>query len=225
MPAIKPEFFTYDSTRAILEGRKTVTRRAVKAGGFKVGELLSQIPTNRGTYPFSAYNCRIEKSVGIYMAPNHLRGGIIYVREAFSEVTALHGVSDIDGPVYMADFSPKELEDLKEKGFRWKPAFHMPREHARIFLRVTGVWPEHLCDITEKQAMAEGIREYDSGFAVSPDADTFYSTPTEAFTHLWDSTILPPERPLYGWQANPMVWVYEFDVISREEALAERCGA
>ena len=225
MPAIKPEYFNYDTIRAILDGQKTTARRLVKAGGFKVGELLSQTPTRRGTYAFSAYNCCIEKNVGIYLAPNHPRGGIIYVREAFSEVSALHGVSDTDGPIYMADFSPEDLQDLKEKGFRWKPALHMPKEHARMFLRVTNAWPEHLRDITEKQAMAEGIREYDSGFAVSPNAESFYATATEAFAHLWNSTILPPEYPRYGWLANPMVWVYEFDVISREEALAERRGA
>lgn len=126
----------------------------------------------------------------------------------------------------MADFSPEDLKAFKEKGFRWKPAIHMPKEYGRLFLRVTNVWPENLRDITEKQAMAEGISEHISdttgtGFATSPDSDTFYATATEAFAHLWNSTILPPAYPLYGWLANPIVWVYEFELISKEEAFAE----
>ena len=116
MPTIKPEFFNYDMTRAILDGRKTATRRIVKAGGHKVEKLLYPEPTRRDAYPFSAYNCRLEKNVGLYLTPRHHHGDIIYVRETFAEVSHLSGISDIDGPVYMADFSPEDLKAFKENG-------------------------------------------------------------------------------------------------------------
>lgn len=222
---MKSEFFNYDMTRAILDGRKTATRRLIKLGGHIMGELLSPEPIDDSRYAFSAFKCSLKKNVTLYLAPRHRRGDIIYVREAFAAVSDLPGVCDTNGPIYRADFSLRELQLLKEKNFVWKPAIHMPKEYARVFLRVTNVWAEHLCDISEKQAMAEGIHEFncapDTGFAASPDADAFYVTATEAFSHLWNSTILPPAWPLYGWLANPMVWVYEFEIISREEAYAE----
>lgn len=227
MPSIKPEFFNYDMTRALLEGRKTVTRRLIRAPGHKVEDLLSPDPDRGSFYAFSALNCMLEQKTGLWIAPRHLSGDIIYVRESFALASTLPGISDVTGPVYMADFSPKELEELKDKHFRWKPSIHMPKEFARIFLRVTKVWPEHLRDITEQQAILEGISKYDigpgeSGYASSPYSEVFHETAINSFAELWNSTVNGPDYPRYGWLANPMVWAYEFQVISREDVCKVR---
>ena len=108
----------------------------------------------------------------------------------------------------------------------WHPSIHMPKEAARLFLRVTDVVAERLKNITDKQAEREGIREFwigmgESGYAVSADSKTFYDGPIGAFAHLWNSCARPSDLPLYGWEANPWVWVIEFERISKEAALEE----
>lgn len=227
MPTIKPEFLNYDMTRAILEGRKTSVRRVIKCSGHKVEDLLLPEPLRDSRYAFSVLNCRTEEKEGVTLAPRHLPGSFIYIRENFAMSSSLFGVSDTDGPIYMADYSPQELKVLKEKGFRWKPCFHMTMNQSRLFLRVKAAYPERLRSITEEQAKAEGISKYfvgegESGFATSFDSNVFFDNATAAFAALWNSTFPSPDYPRYGWLANPMVWVYEFEVASREEALSER---
>lgn len=229
MPSIKAEALTYDVIRAILDGHKTAIRRPVKFSGHKVSDLLSSKPTRSASYAFSAYNCRTGQKVGVFLKPRHRFGGIIYVRESYAEVSSLSGVCDTDGLVFMSDFSPADLRELKEKGFRWKPPILMPKEYARIFLRVKRVWPEHLNDISENCAIREGIYKYQSRkdgkeekYTFNSSENNFYPSAVNAFSEFWDSTILSPDLPIFGWSANPMVWAYEFEVISREEALGER---
>lgn len=229
MPSIKAEALTYDVIRAILDGHKTAIRRPVKFSGHKVSDLLSSKPTRSASYAFSAYNCRTGQKVGVFLKPRHRFGGIIYVRESYAEVSSLSGVCDTDGLVFMSDFSPADLRELKEKGFRWKPPILMPKEYARIFLRVKRVWPEHLNDISENCAIREGIYKYQSRmdgkeekYTFNSSENNFYPSAVNAFSEFWDSTILSPDLPIFGWSANPMVWAYEFEVISKEEALGER---
>lgn len=105
---------------------------------------------------------------------------------------------------------------------KWHPSIHMPKEAARIFLRVTHVRVERLQDITEAQATAEGI------FLDSPNFIPTYhyskdkcdipgkgwNTARECFQRgLWDSTIKKSDIDKYGWAANPFVWVIEFERI------------
>ena len=91
----------------------------------------------------------------------------------------------------------------------------MPREAARIFLRVTEVRAERLQDITEDQAQAEGVK----GWMIATDRD-WDKNPNHriAFLHVWNQTIKKGDFALYSWDANPWVWVIEFERISREEA-------
>lgn len=107
---------------------------------------------------------------------------------------------------------------------KWHPSIHMPREAARIFLRVTDVQVERLQDITEEQARAEGV----SPVMITTDLDKpeddrewhEWAPALPGFIILWNSTIKKVDRALYGWDANPWVWVIEFERISREEALS-----
>ncbi len=85
----------------------------------------------------------------------------------------------------------------------WRPNENMPHEAARIFLRVTDVRVERVQDIDDDGVVAEGLNIGDP------------------FDELWNSTIKPADRDLYGWDANPWVWVIEFERISREEAISD----
>ena len=83
----------------------------------------------------------------------------------------------------------------------WRPSIHMPREAARIFLRVKDVRAERLLQITSRDAEAEGA---------NPEMPlTFYH-------RIWDSMIKESDLPLYGWDANPWVWVVEFERLEPE---------
>lgn len=79
---------------------------------------------------------------------------------------------------------------------RWRPSIHMPKEAARIFLRVTDVRVERLNAISIDEIAREGVQ-----------ADYMFP----AFRELWDSTVKPADRNKYGWNANPWVWVIEFE--------------
>ena len=83
----------------------------------------------------------------------------------------------------------------------------MPREAARIFLRVTDVRVERLQSITEEQAQAEGLYK---GWAETEES-SMAVTAKQAFMWVWDSTIKPADRVSYGWIANPWVWVIRFE--------------
>ncbi len=113
---------------------------------------------------------------------------------------------------------------------RWRPPRFMPREVARIFLRVTNVRVERLCDITDADAIREGVlywddvgcccsnrkyRDYSTGeFSIYEDARRSFAT-------LWDSINAKRGGGLFDWIANPWVWVINFDQITKEEAMKE----
>lgn len=213
---MKPILFNTEMVRAILEERKSVTRRAA----LKSDELRS--------FPCSAYPdgwwfrgrvyaskekamCSVE---GVMRLCEYRQGDILWVRETWAEMPY--------GIVYRADGEEPEGWDQDD---RWRPSIHMPKKAARLFLRVTDVRVELLQDITDYRS--EGIHPSEACeacFAVCGGCDPLNS-PTgcdneiEAFANLWDRTIKPAGLPLYGWEANPWVWVIEFERISKDEAL------
>lgn len=99
-----------------------------------------------------------------------------------------------DGYAYKAD-------EPGSDGWGWRPSIHMPKKAARLFLRVKDVRVERLWDITYDKAIAEGAKSENN------------------FIWIWNNTIKKADIPLYGWAANPWVWVIEFERISREEAM------
>ena len=201
---MKPILFNTNMVKALLDGRKTVTRRVVKPQPIaEVKELYRKDGAD------------IWRTYGVdwwyeFRAP-FIPGDILWVREAWGTASDLLG--SVPGPVYRADYTGNELRELQEKHYRWHPSIHMPREAARIFLRVTGERAERLQDITTKDIRAEG--------AVGRH---FQAATRGAFADLWDSTIKPKDLPTYGWAANPWVWVIEFEGISKEEALKDGKG-
>ena len=143
-------------------------------------------------------------------------GQTLYVRETWTILPVTPGDNFRPSGVYYY----KADGDMRPDRFRdngWHPSIHMPKEAARIFLRVQDVHDVHVervQEITGAECVREGIpqeslKEVGEAFTVGQFAD------------LWDSTVKPSDRALYGWDANPWVWVIDFERISRDEALKE----
>lgn len=197
--SIKPILFNTEMVKAILDGRKTVTRRVVKFNKGQNPAWTGYIPD--GDVLYGSNNIPAAKSP-------FRKDDVLWVRETFA---------------HPAKHTFWYKADSKVQNILWRPSIHMPREAARIFLRVTGVRVERLKDITEEDAKAEGICGFflgmgETGYSENPEAKTFYDGPVGAFANLWDSTIKPADLKNYGWNANPWVWVIEFERIRKEEA-------
>ena len=187
----KPILFNTEMVRAILEGKKTVTRRAVKFPRGWNPKFTGYIPD--GAVLYGSNNIPAAKSP-------YKTGDILWVRETWS-------ISD-GSYLYRAwpgEGMEPENQDwaMREMGLKWRPSIHMPREAVRIFLRVTGVCVERLQEITYDEAIREGA---DRGRALNN------------FEWIWNHTIKPADLSAYGWEANPWVWVFDFERISKEEA-------
>ena len=218
--AIKPILFNTEMVRAILDGRKTCTRRLVKPQ-----------PDEKHTYPLGFVTDSTEKKevgcfgFGIdeyggsiqYAKPpyGYAPGDILYVRETWMDYAGR--------TMYRADCDKYRLESLKLAEFSWKPSIHMPKEAARIWLKVTDVRVERLQEITPKDAKNEGVGNLfydDIGYSdknYGTEVDPEYGIAKEQFAWLWESTIKKPDLDRYGWDANPWVWVIEFERCDKPE--------
>lgn len=209
--------FNAEMVRAILDGRKTQTRRVVaNVSSDNCVPLQKRTKTKDGIYTHvldaPKYDiCQFGKV-----------GDRIWVRETWQ---AIYDSVDEFGHVEERNYAPsipKENdnywhivyaeyfgnESREDRGFPWRPAIHMPRWASRILLEITDVRVERLNDISEEDARAEGIidggclncGEPEPCGCANPEPDA-----TDAFAYLWQS--------IYGqenWNANPWVWVIEF---------------
>lgn len=180
--AIKPILFNTEMVRAILEGRKSCTRRLVKPepqGYFEVNEE-----------PLYIYDT--DGNQGKITSP-YQPGDILYVRETWKKAP--------NGYFYYEDWQRDDIADVT----KWKPSIHMPKEAARIWLKVTDVRVERLQDMTDDDAEAEGCFDYTSTALGFPD--------------VWDSTIKKSDLDRYGWDANPWVWAIEYERCEKPEGV------
>ncbi len=244
---MKPILFNTEMVRAILDGRKTVTRRVVKEPWYVDDEEVcrfSGMAMHRG--------CDYTHGMPYFDRPYH-PGDILYVRETW----AVHPCNDRLPPsipckktetgkdcyIYRADaMNGKTPCGVYPEPHCWRPSIHMPKEAARIFLRVTDVRVERLQDsffkpgVTTLACQEEGIdigdqcreciENYGSPCCIDEnDGDDerececgILDDVRAEFADLWDSTIKPADRALYGWEANPWVWGIKFERITKEEA-------
>lgn len=212
--AIKPVLFNTEMVRAILDGRKTCTRRLVKPQ-----------PDEKHTYPLGFVTDSTEKkNVGCfgfgideyggsiqYVKPpyGYAPGDILYVRETWCALPVNEAGHMRGHPIYYY----RADGDLRPEGWRgkWHPCIHMPKDAARIWLKVTDVRVERLQEIDEDGAKAEGAID-NREFIHSPDNeyDHIHSA-REHFAEIWNSTIKKSDIDRYGWNTNPWVWVIEFE--------------
>lgn len=217
---MKPILFNTGMTRSILEGRKTVTRRVVKPQPVLDGHLWK---LGCAAWSDSVLSVPVIFGHSLYNRAPYQPGDVLWVRETFR----VDYLSDIVGSgrvQYKADGSYADIYfeaaryDMMRRAQSkpgWRPNENMPREVARIFLLVTGVRVERLQDITPDQIDAEGCKEW------SYSATTGKPLPSGPswFRIAWDNTIKSADRATCGWEANPWVWVIEFERISKEEAI------
>ncbi len=225
---MKPILFNTEMVRAILDGHKSVTRRVVMPQPICGGPNATFTPHDDDFFLSAEKHwlrCRVcgndpeysreGSNISHNWKPPYLPGDIMYVRETF-RIDYLSNVPGSGRVRYKADdtyadfrFTPERYEMMRRAQLKpgWRPNENMPKEAARLFLLVTGVRVERLQDISEEQAEAEGCTARGGNLA------------KDGFEAVWDSTIKKADLPIYGWGANPWVWVIEFERISREEAL------
>ena len=196
---VKQILFNTEMVRAILDGRKTCTRRVIKPQ-----------PYGKCTYPLGFVTDSTEKKeVGCfgfgvdecggsiqYAKPSYQPGDILYVRETWKNAP--------NGYYYYEDWQKNDIADVT----KWKPSIHMPKEAARIWLKVTNVRVERLQEITTNQIEQEGV-ETEYPHVLNGEEKKY------AFQNLWNSTIKKSDLDRYGWDANPYVWVIEFERCER----------
>lgn len=197
--AIKPILFNTEMVRAILDGRKTCTRRVAKNVPDHTHRIEPVYENGRFQFDcfYSSYVAALDADADFCMPcfPPYQRGDILYVRETWCKGSWMN---EKERYYYKADDNDFHCV--------WHPSIHMPKEAARIWLKVKDVRVERLHDITGKSVLREGINSH-----VHPDADYFDGNQREVFAELWDSTIKKSDIDRYGWDANPLVWVIEFE--------------
>lgn len=216
---VLPILFNGDMVRAILDGRKTCTRRVIKPQWEECPHC--KYVHNEYIYDKMAENVYCARC-GYPLEPErrspYQLEDILYVRETWGHPISLNSDKQY---VFRAD-------KIAESGFKndshiWHPSIHMPKEAARIWLQVTDVWVERLQDITPKDAENEGVGNlfYEdigySGKDYGTEVDSEYGIAKEQFAWLWDSTIKKADLDCYGWDANPWVWVIEFERCEKPE--------
>jgi hypothetical protein len=209
--AIKPILFnkqiSTEMVRAILDGRKTCTRRLVR---FLPGENPQWTGYIRDG--LMLYNGRNEPC--IIKAP-YQPGDTLYVRETWCGLPVNEAGHMRGHTIYYY----KADGELRPKGWRgtWHPSIHMPKEASRIWLKVTNVRVERLQEISEDGAKAEGAN-FKNGKNVGFE-EKMNRTAIERFTEIWNSTIKKSDLDRYGWDANPWVWVIEFERCEKPEGV------
>ena len=201
---IKPILFnkqiSTEIVRAILDGRKTCTRRICKDANECTVPDMDFYNADRRTYAVHNFVDK-EHTEQLSTAERTCpicTGDILYVRETWKEAPK--------GYYYYEDWQKDDIADVT----KWNPSIHMPKEAARIWLKVTDVRVERLQEITEVQAQAEGCN---SGLL------TGACTARGQFEDLWNSTIKKSDIDRYGWDANPWVWVIEFERCEKQEEI------
>lgn len=207
---IKPILFNTEMVRAILDGRKTVTRRMVK--------FLPEENPNWTGY--------IKDGLMLYNGNNepccrkspYQPGDILYVRETWGTYT--RNWWETDYFMYRADYPEGAKTYMYHDGVhecdlpKWRPSIHMPKEAARLWLKVTDVRVERLQDMKDEDAEKEGLENFcKKCSALFSDCDTCLNDEgiKEDFKELWNSTIKKSDIERSGWNANPWVWVIEFE--------------
>lgn len=201
--AIKPILFNTEMVRAILDGRKTCTRRLIKPQPDKkhiypLGFVTDSTEKKEvGCFGFAAneYGGSIQ-----YVKPpyRYAPGDILYVRETWKKAP--------NGYYYYEDWQRNDIADVT----KWKPSIHMPKEAARIWLKVADVRVERSQEITIDGIRNEGI----SSMAVHAGD---MEIALKEWKNLWNSTIKKNRPDSYGWDANPWVWVIEFERCEKPE--------
>lgn len=226
----RPILFNTEMTRAVLDGRKTQTRRVIRPQPkSKLAYISMGHRAGKWSYPgedawwywgdesFRLPDDLTEEDKDRYWTPPCRTGDILYVRETWAPMYPDNVSTEVVGYMYKADDGRMDEKEYGRaypdgKGWTWpgiwRPSIHMPKKAARIFLMVTNVTVERLQDITPEECEQEGALI--SNPLIRQDKDAYSSDIRTEFSQIWDSTIRPKDRPMYGWDADPWVFVISF---------------
>lgn len=228
MAKLKPILFNTAMVQKIMAGEKTETRRVVLPQPEGARFVLDCDEENR-TFDLM---CGNNGAGGIFcdwaetVKPKFWFGDVLYIRETWRVQSAHRFEADAKiefragGPLGKIQFpggcSDSEAREAFDQFIakwstdsKWNPSIFMPKEAARTFLKIVDVSVERLGDINGSGLKAEGI-----------DRNQPYRVMRMDFRVLWNSTISADQLDELGWYANPWVFVYKFQQIGREEALA-----
>lgn len=241
--AIKPILFNTEMVRAILDGRKTCTRRICKDANEYIVPDMEFYNADKRTYAvhnFADKKHTEQLSIAERTCPI-CPGDVLYIRETWTEECGKY--------YYRADYDSDYLDPCETLSggypascrnhpgrdgcmatstrIHWHPSIHMPKEAARIWIKVTDVRVERLQEITEEQACMEGTDPWDEACYENNGWHPTFSDPDsggdpnmiEGFHKLWNSTIKKSDLDRYGWDANPYVWVISFERCEKPEGV------
>lgn len=234
----RPILFSGAMVRALLDGRKTQTRRVVKPQppGGTAYVIVDEDPFGKGALCINSLGVDgrggpIPGEIDAWRTcPYGTIGDRLWVRETFFDNNP--GERDMEQVYYRADGEPDfDGESITRDGPGWTPSIHMPRWASRLTLEITGVRVERVQDISEADAWAEGYDEFDGvcgtcrgsgthpyGYPCRCEAGRQLRSQTalEWYRDLWDS--INGKRPGCSWEANPWVWVLEFRRVEAPDA-------
>lgn len=212
--AIKPILFNTEMVRAILDGRKTCTRRVAKNVPDHTHRIEPVYENGRFQFDcfYSSYVAALDADADFCMPcfPPYQRGDILYVRETWCKGSWMN---EKERYYYKADDNDFHCV--------WHPSIHMPKEAARIWLRVTDVRAERLQECGEGWCIdieKEGIATPQDAILYISD-DAFHDALRMEFQKTWDGTIKKSDIDRYGWDANPWVWVIEFERCEKQKEM------
>lgn len=209
LSSAKPIVFDTEMAKAAFDGRKT-TMRLIALPNEDLHEFRSE------KYPdgwwlqgrvFKNWS-DMEHYMKICECPcKYTRGDILYVKETWCEYDS-NDVIDGVKYAYKANATPFSEEVRKELGYKWRPSIHMPKEAARIFLRVTDVRLDRLQNMSGYDFDKEGFDLFETNYFENSD---------KVFQKHWDAAIKKPDLDRYGWEADPWIWVIEFERVHTQE--------
>lgn len=193
----KPIIFSDESVRAILAGRKTQTRRVVRPQPIVEPDGRMHWKGIGWTYHYE----RLTHGTMLSKCPYGVPGDRLWVREKLARV---------EGGIVYAGF-------ISDKPLRWMSPIHMPRAYSRLTLEIVNIRVKRLQEISEEDAVAEGLERDEAGFwftkTSAPKDMYFNKNPKSIYAVLWDD--INAKRG-YPWASNPWVWVIEFGKVEDE---------
>lgn len=217
---ILPMLFNTEMVQAIQEGRKTVTRRVVKPPYYVDTNYLENAEgIIEHTLRSAPKSSRLYHQIGEMPYPEnpYKVGDILYIRETWFYESYLEEADESPADLPSGRYShryvykacqPDYPVNLGAGGDGWSPSIHMPKEAARIWLKVLNVKVERLQNMTLDDFLNEGISIPYEAFN---DPTNAYMQAKKIFMHIWNQTIPKKDIDKYGWDANPYVWVISFE--------------
>jgi hypothetical protein len=213
----KPILFSAPMVRAILDGRKTQTRRIVKPQPTEMDSgWFPGPPGDKRNAKHYASEAHLRKGLAEDFAP-YRPGDLLYVRETWQaihvyvdpetgygdDLTHSHGIPKGPGTWWQITYEATDRHEKhkEDRGFPWRPSIHMPKWAARLWLRVVGVRAERLQEITEADARAEGVKQIPlHADCATADRERFPDGWIPKGTLLWEGYM--PHRPAYRTTAR-----------------------